>query len=171
MHTILVLVEQLKILSAIITWFAVHCFSSVHRTQYIAQIQYTLESRHLWWPHRLYLIRLDRYFFNKRGNKIRHILLQQFHLITLHIKTVKHPCFSPWTRRNRVMFERRSVDFKTISAPFSRTRSKVLCVAIVTSWSWMGLWRHCWCRQWLGRVLCTERGWNLCMECPLQFTS
>ena len=46
----------------------------------------------------------------------------------------------------------------------------VLCVAIVTSWSWMGLWHHCWRRQWLGRVHCTDWEWHLCLECPLRFT-
>ena len=69
------------------------------------------------------------------------------------------------------MFERRSVDFKTISVPFTCAPSNVLCVAIVTSRSWMGLWRHCWRWQWLGRVHCTGWEWDLCLECPLQFTS
>ena len=51
-------------------------------------------------------------------------------------------------------------------APCTCARSKVLCVAIVTSRSWMGLWRHCWRRQWLGRVHCTDWEWDLCLECP-----
>ena len=69
------------------------------------------------------------------------------------------------------MFECRSLDFKTIWAPFRHARSKVLCVAIVTSWSWMGLWRHFWHRQWLGWVHYTDQEWDLRMECPLRFTS
>ena len=69
------------------------------------------------------------------------------------------------------MFERRSVDFKTISVPFTCAPSNVLCVAIVTSRSSMRLWRHCWRWQWLGRVHCTGWEWDLCQECPLQFTS
>ena len=48
------------------------------------------------------------------------------------------------------MFNCWSVDFKTISVPFTWARSKVICVAIVTSWSWIGLWRHCWRRQRMG---------------------
>ena len=69
------------------------------------------------------------------------------------------------------MFERRSLDFKTIWAPFRHARSKVLCVAIVTSWSWMGLWRHFLHRQWRGWVHYTDQEWDLCMEFPLRFTS
>ena len=69
------------------------------------------------------------------------------------------------------MFECRSVDFKTILVTFTCAPSNVLCVAIVTSRSWMGLWRHCWRWQWLGRVHCTGWEWDLCLECPLQFTS
>ena len=72
---------------------------------------------------------------------------------------------------NKVMFHRRSVDFKRF-----RSHSHVLAVrffvfAIVTSWSWMGLWRHCWRRQWLGRVHSTDWEWNSCMECPIPFRS
>ena len=72
-------------------------------------------------------------FCNICGNGIRHILQKQFHLITLDINTIKHPCISPCTLRNRYMFERRSVDFITISVPFACAHSNVLCVAIVTS--------------------------------------
>ena len=57
-----------------------------------------------------------------------------------------------------------------ISVPFTWAHSDVLCVAIVTSRNWMGLWRHRWRRQWLGRVQCTDLEWNLCLECPLRFT-
>ena len=106
-----------------------------------------------------------------RGNEIRHILLKQFHLITLDINTIEHLCISPCTLRNRDTFERWSVDFKTISVPFTRARSNVLCVAIVTSQGWMGLWRHCWRRQWLERVHCIDWEWDLWLECPLRFTS
>ena len=105
------------------------------------------------------------------SNKIHNILLQQFHLNTPHINIVKHQCFSSWTWRNRIMFERRSIDFKPISVPFTCTCSNVLCVAIVTSQSWTGLWRHCWCRQWVGQVHCTVWEWDLCMECLLRFIS
>ena len=107
--------------------------------------------------------------FNIHGNEIRHILLKQFHLITLHIATVKHPWFNPWTWRNGVMFERRSADFKTISVTFVRAGSKVLCVAIGTSWRWMALWRHYWRRQWLGGVHCSDWASDLCMRCPPYF--
>ena len=69
------------------------------------------------------------------------------------------------------MFQHRSVDFRTISVPFACAHSNVLCVAFVTSRSWMGLWRHCWRRQWLGRVHCIDWEWDLCLECPLRFTS
>ena len=107
-------------------------------------------------------------FCNIRGNGIRHILLKK--------KSSDYPwykhylCISPCTQRNRDLFERRSVDFKTISVVFTCARSNVLCVAIVTSWPWMGLWRHCWRRQWLGRVHCTDWEWDFCRECPLRFT-
>ena len=109
-------------------------------------------------------------FCNIRVNEIRHILLKQIHLITLDINTIENPRISPCTLRNRNMFERRSVDFKTISVVFTRARSNVLCVAIVTSRSWMGLWHHCWRRQWLGRVHCTDWEWDFCLECPPRFT-
>ena len=76
------------------------------------------------------------------------------------------------------MATRRRLDFKTclylMSKRFrshSRVHNNVLCFAIVTSRSWMGLWRHCWRRQWLGRVHCTDWEWDLCLECPLRFTS
>ena len=59
----------------------------------------------------------------------------------------------------------------TSGKTFTCARSIVICVAIVTSWSWMGLWRYCWCRHWLGRVHCTDREWCLCMEYPLRFGS
>ena len=78
----------------------------------------------------------------------------EFHLIILDINTIKHSYISPCTQRNREKFERRSVEFKTILAPFMCTRSNVLCVAIVTSRSWMGLWHHCWRRQWMGSEIC-----------------
>ena len=68
------------------------------------------------------------------------------------------------------MLERRSVDFKNVSVVFTCACSNVLCVAIVTSWGWMGLWRHCWRRQWLGRVHCADWEWNFRLECPLRFT-
>ena len=73
----------------------------------------------------------------------------------------KHPWFSHCTWKNKVMFNRISVAFKTISVPFTCTRSKFLCAVIVTSWSRMGLWRHWWCRQWLGWVYCTDWEWHL----------
>ena len=100
-----------------------------------------------------------------------HILLKQFHLITLGINTVEHPWFSPCSWRTKVMFNRRSVDFKMILVPFMSARSKFLCVATVTLWSWRGLWRHCWRRQWLGRVQCIDWEWGLCIECTLRFRS
>ena len=59
--------------------------------------------------------------------------IKQIHRITLHINPVKHPWSSPWAWRNRVMYKRRSVDFKTISVLFTRARRRVVCVAIVTS--------------------------------------
>ena len=65
-----------------------------------------------------------------------HILLKQFHLIALDINTVKHPCFSSWTWGIEKCLTRRSLDFRSLS--------KGVCVAIVTSWIWIGLWRHCW---------------------------
>ena len=68
------------------------------------------------------------------------------------------------------MLEHRSVDFKMFSVPFTHSRNYIPCVAIVTSWSWMGLWRHCWRKQWLGRVHCTDWEWDLCMEYPLRLT-
>ena len=102
---------------------------------------------------------VNRYLFNIRGNEIRHILLKQFHLNTLH------------TLGNRVMFKQRSADCKTISAPFMGAHSKLFCVAIVASWSWLSLWRHCWHKQRLGRVCYTDLEWCLCVGCPLRFTS
>ena len=59
---------------------------------------------------------------------------------------------------------------KTIWVTFTRAHSKVLCITIVTSWSWMRMRRHCWRRQWLGRVHCTEWEWHLWMEYPLRLT-
>ena len=41
----------------------------------------------------------------------------------------------------------------------------------MSSLSWIGLWRHCWRRRWLRRVHCTDWEWDLCLECPLWFTS
>ena len=72
--------------------------------------------------------------------------------------------------REIAMFKRRSVDFKTISVPFTCTHINVLCVAIVTSWSWIWLWRHYWRRQWLWWAHCTNWEWDLCLECLLWFT-
>ena len=57
---------------------------------------------------------------------MRHILLKQFYMITLDINTIKHPCINPCTFRNRNKFERGSVDFKTISVPFTCARSNAL---------------------------------------------
>ena len=78
---------------------------------------------------------------------------------------------SPCTNRNRDKFERRSVDCKTISVLSTCARSNVLCVAILTSLSWMGLWRHCWRGQWLGWVHYTDWELDLCLEWLLRFTS
>ena len=47
---------------------------------------------------------------------------------------------------------------------------KLTTTTIVTSRSWMGLWRHCRRRQWLGRVHCTDWEWDFWLECPLRFT-
>ena len=85
-----------------------------------------------------------------RGNEIRHSLLKQFYAISLDTKTIKHPCFSPCTQRNKDMFERRSVEFKTISVPSTCPYSNIIHVVIVTSRSWMALWHYCWGRKWLG---------------------
>ena len=147
-----------------------HCFSSciVHSALYKYN---ALEKAVVCYRPRRFSQHCKPLFCNICGNEIRHILLKQFHLITLDINTIKHPCISPCTQRNRDMFERRSADFRTISVPFACAHSNVLCVAIVTSRSWMGLWSHCWRRQWLGRVHCTDWEWDLCLECPLRFTS
>ena len=45
----------------------------------------------------------------------------------------------------------------------------LLCYSLMTSWSWLGLWRHCW--QRLGRVHFTDWEWELCTECPIRFPS
>ena len=95
------------------------------------------------------------------------------HMITLDINTFKHPWFGHCTPRNIVMFERRS----RISKRF-RSHSRALAVRLfmllwysfVTSWSWLGLWHHCWHRQCLGRVHYTDGDWDLFMECPLRST-
>ena len=61
--------------------------------------------------------------------------------------------------------------FQNDSVPLTCVHSKDICVAIVASRGWMGLWRHCWRRQWLGRVHCTDRERHLGMGCPLRFGS
>ena len=109
----------------------------------IVQIQYTLKSQYLGSPPALCLT-LWIIIFDIRGNKIRRVLLQQLHTITIDINTAKHQCSSTSTWRNRVMSECRSVDFNTILGPSTCTR--VVCISIVTSWSLMGLWRHWWRR-------------------------
>ena len=55
------------------------------------------------------------------------------------------------------MFNRRSIDLKTISVPFPCTHSKILCVAVVTSWTeWycdaIGNLDNVWgeCIVWIG---------------------
>ena len=53
-----------------------------------------------------------------------------------------------------------------ISKQFTYVHTNVLCVATVTSRSWMELWHHCWRRKGLGRVQFTVLGWDLCLECP-----
>ena len=58
----------------VITWFAVHCFSSMHCTQCFVEISYTLESGHLWTPPQFLIDIVKSLFFNIRGNNIRHIL-------------------------------------------------------------------------------------------------
>ena len=140
--------------------YTVHCTNTMHSRKPSFSITPAVFSQHC-----------KSLFCNICGNEIRHTLLKQFHLITLDINTIQHPCISPCTLRNRDMFERRSVDSRTISVPFACAHSNVLCVAIVTSRSWMGLWRHCWRRQWLGRVHCIDWEWDLCLECPLRITS
>ena len=40
-----------------------------------------------------------------------------------------------------------------------------------TSWSWLGLWRHCWHGQWLWPVQNTDWVWNLHAEFPSRFMS
>ena len=51
-----------KLLFSVITWLAVHCFSSVHCTQCIVQIQYTRESRRLRSPPPFLVNTVNRYF-------------------------------------------------------------------------------------------------------------
>ena len=53
---------HLKMLSHIITWLAVHCFSSVHCTQCIVQIQCTRESCRLRSPPPFLVNTVKRYF-------------------------------------------------------------------------------------------------------------
>ena len=44
----------------------------------------------------------------------------------------------------------------------------VLWYSFVTPWSYLRLWRHCWRRQWLGRVHYTDYEWDLCLDsCPI----
>ena len=91
-----------------------------------------------------------------RGNKMRHILLhKKVHLITMHINTVKHlkyPWLSPWTWKN-VMFDRRSVDFKTIS--HSRALAAGFFVFL--------LWRH-GVEWWDCDVIADiNNGWDECI--------
>ena len=72
-------------------------------------------------------INTGRRYYYIRSNKISHGLMNQFHLIALDVNSVKYPWFSPCIWRNRVMFERRSLDFKTILVPLVRAGSKFLC--------------------------------------------
>ena len=60
-HTLCLYVEY-AVLCGIITWFVVHCFSSVHCTQCIVQIYCTLESHRVWWPSPVLVNTVNRYF-------------------------------------------------------------------------------------------------------------
>ena len=82
----------------LLTWFALHCFSSVHCTNIIhpRKLSFVITPPP---PHStpVFLVNtVNRYFFNIRSNKIRHILLKSFHLATLSFKSVKHPLFSTY---------------------------------------------------------------------------
>ena len=124
--------------------YTAHCRNIMHsrKPSYVVSTPLSVNTR-------------NRYFYI-RGNKIRHILL-------------KCLCFFLCTWINRVMFERPSVDLKTSSVPFTRACNKVRCVAIVTAWSCVRLWRHCWRKQQLGRVHYTDSTWDLCMDFTFYF--
>ena len=134
------------VLLGIITWFAVHCFSSVHCTQLIVQLQCTLETLNMWLQRRCELL------FTIRNNQIFHILLNNF--IWYLLITVKHPWFSPLIWRNIAVFQRRSVDFKTI-------HSRVLTVSFFCCYG-IHLWRHevDWDYDIIADV---DNGWGECI--------
>ena len=77
---------------------------------------------------------LDFCSSNICGNKIHKISLKQSHLLIFHISTVQHTKWSPWIWRNRAMFERLSVHFKTISVPFTCNRTDILCYHCIHLW-------------------------------------
>ena len=78
---------------------------------------------------------------------------KQFHLITFGINTVENPWFSPHTWGNKVMFNRRSVDFKTISV-HSRVHAERFFV--------LRLWRHG--SEWDNDVIAdVNNGWGECI--------
>ena len=66
--------------------YTVHCTNTMHSRKPSFAITPAVYSQHC-----------KSLFCNICGNEIRHILLKQFHLITLDINTIKHPCISPCT--------------------------------------------------------------------------
>ena len=66
--------------------YTVHCTNTMHSRKLSFAITPAVVSQHC-----------KSLFCDICGNEIRHILLKQFHLITLDINTIKHPCISPCT--------------------------------------------------------------------------
>ena len=125
-----------------ITWFAVQCFSSVHCT---IIIHFTMSTEPSFGISPPFSVNSTNRFFLYMPQKNK---LHLIDLISSDCPWYKH-WFSTWSWRNRVMFEPRSVDFKTISVSFTRACTKVLCVATAFIGDVMKFTRHYWRRQWL----------------------
>ena len=82
------------------------------------------------------------------------VTISSDYLITFDINTVKHPWFTLSTWINQVMFNRRSVDFKTISVPFT-------CAHLVRFFVLL-FWRHG--VEWGCDVIAdVDNGWGECI--------
>ena len=86
-------------------------------------ISCNLESHHCFITPPFLVDTVNLYFLAYAKIKMRQILSKQFDLITLDFNNVKYPWRSPNTRRNRTMFESRSIYLKKF-----RTHSRALAL-------------------------------------------
>ena len=131
-----------------LTWFPV-CAYIVYGSQY--NLRYNaLECHLLQSPIDLVYI-IVRYFYARNCKYLSETILSNYHWYqqrqTLIVEAHVHEQIAVWSSAGPKISKRLVVHPRVLSAMFL----VLLCCTFLTSWSWLGLWRHCRC-QWLRQI-------------------